>query len=70
KFIRSQEQNPVLEDYVKIWRMIVTLIHRILNHEEITETIKEENRLLSRDYANLYCRLFQLALEQAINETT
>lgn len=70
KFIRSQEQNPVLEDYVKIWRMIITLINRVLKEEEITEVIKEENRLLTRDYANLYCRLFQLILDQAIRETT
>ncbi|MCC6837841.1 MAG: hypothetical protein IT234_04800 [Bacteroidia bacterium] len=70
KFIRSQEQNPVLEDYVKIWRMIITLINKILKEEEITEIIKEENRLLSREYANLYCRLFPLILEQAVNETT
>lgn len=70
KFIRSHEQNPVLEDYVKIWRMIIILINKVLKEEEITRTIKEENRLLSRNYANLYCSLFQLVLQQAIKETT
>lgn len=65
KFIRSQEQNPVLQDYVLIWRMITTLINTVLKEENISEAIISENTKLNQQYSNLYCNLIRILLERA-----
>ncbi|MBK7182737.1 MAG: hypothetical protein IPH89_07270 [Bacteroidetes bacterium] len=65
KFVRSQEQNPVLQEYVLIWRMITTLINTVLKEEKISEAIITENTKLNQQYSNLYCNLIQILLERA-----
>jgi hypothetical protein len=65
KFVRSQEQNPVLQEYVLIWRMIIALINTVLKEEKVSEAIIAENTKLNKQYSNLYCNLIQILLERA-----
>ncbi len=64
KFIRSQEENPVLGDYILIWKMLVNLINKILKEEPISKELISENKKLHELYSNLYCNLIQLLLEK------
>jgi hypothetical protein len=67
KFLRSQEQEEVLGDYLMFWKMMVAFLNAIFKETEVPAPIIKDYEYLSSQYANLYCNLFRLLYERTCN---
>ncbi len=68
KFLRSQEQGKIFEDYIMLWKFIQSIVNCIFKNMPPTEPIQNEYKYLSTRYTNLYCNLLPKIYIQAKKE--
>jgi len=57
KFLKSQEQGKIFEDYLLLWKLIHSLIAAIYKKHPITISCIKDYDYLNTQYINLYCNL-------------
>ncbi len=57
KFLRSQEQGKIFDDYILLWKFIQSLINCIFKKVAMDKVLEDEFEYLHLRYINLYCNL-------------
>jgi len=69
KFLKSQEQSKIFEDYFLFWKLIQSFITTIYKKSTLSESFINDYDYLNRQYTNLYCNLITQLLIQTEAET-
>jgi ABC-type molybdate transport system substrate-binding protein len=57
KFLKSQEQGKIFEDYLLFWKLLQTFINAIYRGAKLSTSCIKDYEYLNAQYINLYCNL-------------
>lgn len=68
KFLKSQEQTGIFENYLLLWKTITAMLNAITRKTPLPEELSNDYKFLHARYSNLYCGLFEKIYLQTIKE--
>jgi hypothetical protein len=68
KFLKSQEQTDIFENYLVLWKTIVGMLNAILRKNPMSDELIRDYNFLNDRYKNLYCGLLEKIYEQTGKE--
>jgi hypothetical protein len=68
KFLKSQEQTDIFENYLMLWKNIIGMLNAIMKKSPMNTELINDYNFLNKHYTNLYCGLLEKMYEQTEKE--